>query len=168
MHHNLQKTIFHDPWRRHTYSDSKMVVLHSFCLLPILVNKKICLAYKSLTADHNELSSFILPPDTHHKLAKSKEKYQTFSIALKFHLVKDETIPSSKSRTKITFQAHHIHEHWQYIWPSNCRCLFHEYSTWRTWTQISRPCDILLPWLRGNSPSIPPQSSSEQAWIFLL
>ena len=58
--------------------------------------------------------------------------------------------------TKIICQNHYLHESWQHIWPS-CWCfIFHESSTWRTWTQISRPCGFFSPWIRVNPPRIPP------------
>ena len=52
---------------------------------------------KFLTEDLHEISSFILPPDTHHNSDTAKEKYQEFSRALRVHIAKDDTIPSSKS-----------------------------------------------------------------------
>ena len=54
-------------------------------------------AYKYLKADHHELYSIIIPLDTHTKFAKEKEKYESLYRALRFNLVKDETIPSSKA-----------------------------------------------------------------------
>ena len=39
----------------------------------------------------------ILPPDTHTKFAISKENNESFSRALQVHLVKDDSIPSSKT-----------------------------------------------------------------------
>ena len=68
-------------------------------------------------------------------------------------------------RHQITHQTYHLHESWQRIWPSCCCCIYHESSTWRTWTQISRPCDFISPWRKGNPTSIPPLGSSRKKLI---
>ena len=52
---------------------------------------------KSLTVDHNEVPSFIIPLENHPKLSKGKEKYEASLKAPRVHIVKDEDIPSSKA-----------------------------------------------------------------------
>ena len=51
-----------------------------------------------------------------------------------------------------------------YSW---CCCLFRESSTWRSCTKISRPCDFLSPWWRGNPPTISHQISSSKMFFLL-
>ena len=57
----------------------------------------ICPEYKSLSNNDHQLPSFFLPPDTHYKFTTVKETYEVFSRELRVHLVKDDTIPSSKA-----------------------------------------------------------------------
>ena len=72
MDQNLPKFIFHDPRRRHTSSDSKMVRCHNFFLLTIIVNKNIYPSYKYLTSLNHNISFFMIPPDTYPKFATTK------------------------------------------------------------------------------------------------
>ena len=60
-------------------------------------------------------TSFIVPPETHTTFAKAKEKYELFPSALWFHLCQRRNYPFFQI-TKITCQAHYIHEHWQWLW----------------------------------------------------
>ena len=53
--------------------------------------------YKSLIVEHHNIYKFLLPPDTHPKYATEKENYKTFSGALRFHILKDNIISSSKA-----------------------------------------------------------------------
>ena len=63
-----------------------------------LSTKNICPEYKYLKSDHQELSSFLFPPDTHPKIYKKKTNYQGFSREIRVNLAKYDTIPSSKSQ----------------------------------------------------------------------
>ena len=51
---------------------------------------------KKLIAEQHNISYFFHLPDTYPKFATAKEKYEAFSILLRVHLVKDNTISSSK------------------------------------------------------------------------
>ena len=64
--------------------------------------------------------------------------------------------------TKIKCQTHHLHEYWKHIWHSCLCCICHESSIWRAWNQISRPCDLILPWQSRTPPTIPPYISSSK------
>ena len=55
--------------------------------------------------------SFILPPETHTRLAKAKEKYELFPQALWFHLCQRQNY-SLFQITKIPCQAHYIYKSW--------------------------------------------------------
>ena len=50
----------------------------------------------NLYHNHN-ISYFLISPDTYQKFATEKENYEALSKSPRVHLVKDETIPSSKS-----------------------------------------------------------------------
>ena len=105
-----QKTITHEPRRRHPSSTSKMVVSHSFCLLPISVNKQYLsnIQEPCLRAlRHHQIS----PPkeDNQSKYITAKENYEKFSRALRGHLVKYTTILSSKAPTLNVKPVTHIH-----------------------------------------------------------
>ena len=56
--------------------------------------------------------------------------------------------------TKITCKTYHLHEYWQWLWPSCCCFVFRESSTWRAWNQRSRTCDFISPWRRQISTRI--------------
>ena len=70
-------------------------ILSSFC--QSLSTNNSVRSYEYITEDHHELSYFIIPPDTHTKFAKVKEKYEAFSISLWAHLAKYEIITLSKA-----------------------------------------------------------------------
>ena len=53
--------------------------------------------YRSFRAEHHDIYTFILQPDTHPKFTTAKEKHEAFSRALIVHIVKDNTISKSKA-----------------------------------------------------------------------
>ena len=80
-----QTYILHDPCRRHPSLDSKIVGCHPLCLLPIFFNKQDISSIKisqSVTSKHN---------------LHSKINYEAFSRSMRVHIVKNDTIPSSKA-----------------------------------------------------------------------
>ena len=54
------------------------------------------------------MSSLLLSPDTHPKFSTVK-KYESFSRAIRFHLGKDITIPSSKAQKSHVKHVTHMH-----------------------------------------------------------
>ena len=72
----------------------------------------------------------------------------------KFILLKIKLFLPLKNQYNILSSLHH--KHWQRLWNSYFCCLCHKSSTWITWTQSSRPCDILSPFWRRKYPTIPP------------
>ena len=62
-----------------------------------LTANKSCPPYKSLLLEHNNISKFLFPPDTHPKFSTAKENYEALSRALIVHLAKYTTISSSKA-----------------------------------------------------------------------
>ena len=65
--------------------------------------------YKKLKAKNYNITTFILPSDTHSKYVTSKENFEAFSRALRAHLVKDTTISSSKSPKSHVKPFTHMH-----------------------------------------------------------
>ena len=59
-----------------------------------LSTNKIWSACKSPKSEHRNRYYFIIPPDISPKFSTAKENYEQLSIALRFQLFKDETIPS--------------------------------------------------------------------------
>ena len=53
--------------------------------------------YKNLASDNYDITKFLLPPDNHYKYITEKENYEAFSRALRFHLVKNTNVSSSKA-----------------------------------------------------------------------
>ena len=72
-------------------------IRYSFC--QSLSTNKSCPTYKNLVAEHHEITKFLLPPYNHSKYIAAKENYEEFSGALRVHIVKDTTVPSSKAPT---------------------------------------------------------------------
>ena len=104
-----QTTITHDPIRRHPSPTSKMVGFHSFCLLPISVNKQELATIQENQIRTLQHQKILLPPEHHSKYIKAKENFKSFSRAHRFHLVKDTTISSSKTPTLYVKIVTHIH-----------------------------------------------------------
>ena len=52
---------------------------------------------KPISDDDHKLSYFFLQLDTHSKFTISEKKYQALSRALRVHIAKYDTIPSSKA-----------------------------------------------------------------------
>ena len=48
--------------------------------------------YRKLNAENNEITNFLLPPDTLYKNITPKENFESFSREFRVHLVKDTTI----------------------------------------------------------------------------
>ena len=80
-------------------------ILYAFC--KSLSTNKIWSAYKSLRAYNHNIYSFLLSPDTHPKFFTAKETCEALSRALRAHIVKDNTINSSKSpKSYVKLVAH--------------------------------------------------------------
>ena len=105
-----QTPITRDPRRQHPSSTSKMVVSHSFCLLPISVNKQYLsnIQEPCLRAlRHHQIST--PKEDNLSKYITAKDNYEKFSRALRVHLVKDTTTLSSKAPKLNVKPVTHIH-----------------------------------------------------------
>ena len=88
-----QTYIISEPRMRHPSSWDAII---SVFFQSLLTNKRWT-PYNKLKLDHHNISKFILPPDTHSKYAVAKENFEVFLISIRFRLVKDTTLSSSKS-----------------------------------------------------------------------
>ena len=123
--------------------------------------------YESLTAEHQNISYFILQPSTSPKCATSKENYEAFSIALRFHLVKDNTISSSKvpiSHVKLITYMNDDNGFGLLIYV----VFSMSPQLGGIVTKSSRPCDILSPWEGETLPQLHLRSLQIINKIFLL
>ena len=137
-------------------------ILSAFC--QYLSTNKIWPAFKYLkTENHNmfPLSShqkYILNSLQQNKIMKNYQDHSEFT------LLKMTLFPHQKHQNRMSKSFHT----WMTTMDLTLLLLlyFHESSTRSTWIQRWRPCDILLPRWKINSPSITPQSSSGQKLHF--
>ena len=80
-----------------------------FAFFQSLSTKKSWTPYKKIKAENYDITIFLLPPDTHNKYVTVKENFESFSRALRFHLVKYTTISSSKAPKSHVKLVTHIH-----------------------------------------------------------
>ena len=117
--------------------------------------------YQQKKAGHNKnlsqniITKYLSLSSNLTSILSSPQKKKTFNHSQEHSefILKKMTL-SLPLKQKNTCQTHYLHEHWQWILTSCLCCLFHESSPWITWNQFSRPCDLISPWRRGESPTI--------------
>ena len=136
-----QTCVLHEPWRWNYNSTSNMEGFHSFYLFPIPI-KKQDLTGIEITQSGRLWYIFICPLNLH------PPKFSHRKIKLAMVIKSTSSSPcqgwnySFLYNNKTTRQNYPLYESWQQIWPYCCCCIFHDSSTWKTWTQIPRLCDF--------------------------
>ena len=100
-------------------------------------------SYKKLKAEHYNITKF-LPHQTTILNTSQKKKMLNHSQEHS-ELIFLKITPSHHQKHKIIYQTCYWHKLWKWIWNEYLIFLIRDPPTQRTWNQIWRPCDILLP-----------------------
>ena len=158
VHHNSPNIYLHKSWRQHYTSTSKMLGFHLIHIIPIHINKQELPGIKIAQINRLLYITIFIPPNTNPKSDAAKKLPSILNIPSNSYCQRYNY--SLINITKIKCQNYQFNKHWEWIWPSWCCCICHEYSTCSTWTQITIPHNFILPCKRVTPPLLPRLSSS--------
>ena len=107
--------------------------------------------HKKHKAENYDITKFLLLPDTHYKCITAKENFESFSNALRVHLVKYTTISSSKAPKSYAKLV--IHMHYENVFELLIAVVF--YMSPQIWVIGPKAQYLVIPFWLGEGKSLP-------------